>query len=175
MAGEWVFTEALTSCRVEVVGASGAVVRSLACDRGFAAQGEAAVDWDGKDAAGALAPSGWYSMRLVAADGDGSAVDTDGLSAITPLPVFFSGRVMAAPSYSPVMPARLLDTRAGTGVVAAGLLRAGAPVSLQVAGRGGVPVTGVDSVVLNVTVTEPTGPGYITAWPAGVSAPWRRT
>ena len=38
-------------------------------------------------------------------------------------------------------------------------------------GQGGVPATGVKSVVLNVTVTEPTSPSWLTAWPAGQTRP----
>jgi hypothetical protein len=40
-----------------------------------------------------------------------------------------------------------------------------------VTGQGGVPVSGVKSVVLNVTVTEPTAPSWLTAWPAGRPRP----
>jgi hypothetical protein len=34
-----------------------------------------------------------------------------------------------------------------------------------------VPEAGVSAVVLNVTVTEPTAPSFLTAWPAGVARP----
>jgi hypothetical protein len=44
-------------------------------------------------------------------------------------------------------------------------------LNLQVTGRGGVPATGVSAVVLNVTVTEPTAPSFLTAWPAGLALP----
>jgi hypothetical protein len=36
---------------------------------------------------------------------------------------------------------------------------------------GGVPSTGVSAVVVNVTVTEPTSNGYLTAFPANLSPP----
>ena len=38
-------------------------------------------------------------------------------------------------------------------------------------GRGGVPATGASAVVLNVTVTEPVGGGFVTVWPAGSARP----
>jgi hypothetical protein len=41
-----------------------------------------------------------------------------------------------------------------------------------VAGVGGVPASGVTSVVLNVTATEPSGPdSYLTLFPAGTAQP----
>jgi hypothetical protein len=41
-----------------------------------------------------------------------------------------------------------------------------ATVEVRVAGRGGLPSSGVAAVALNVTVTEAAGPGYITVWAA---------
>lgn len=75
-----------------------------------------------------------------------------------------------AGSYHPVSPVRLLDTRTGLGSPASRLGPA-TTRALQVAGRGGVPLTGATSVVLNVTVTEPTQLSFLTAWPAGRSRP----
>ena len=67
--------------------------------------------------------------------------------------------------FTPVTPARLLDTRAG------GTLGPGGRTDLAVAGAGGVPATGVSAVVLNVTVTNPSASGYVTIWPAGANRP----
>ena len=66
---------------------------------------------------------------------------------------------------TPVTPSPLLDTRAGAKVGPDGTL------GLQVTGRGGVPASGVSAVVLNVTATEPTATGFLTAWPAGPPRP----
>jgi hypothetical protein len=76
----------------------------------------------------------------------------------------------AAGLYTPVVPARLLDTRNGTGAPQAAVA-GGTSISLQVTGRGNVPSTGVDAVVLNVTATNVTAPTYITAWPDGTTRP----
>lgn len=73
-------------------------------------------------------------------------------------------------AYYPVAPARLLDTRDGTGAPV-GKIGAGKKVDLQVAGRGGVPASNVGAVVLNVTVTGPTAASFLTAFPAGESRP----
>ncbi|WP_329565474.1 TolB family protein [Kitasatospora sp. NBC_01266] len=69
-----------------------------------------------------------------------------------------------ASTFHPIPPARLLDTRDGTGTVAKGAVPAGGILPLQISGAGGVPASGVTSVVLNVTVTDTTGPGHLTAW-----------
>ncbi len=69
-----------------------------------------------------------------------------------------------------VAPSRVLDTRSGTGAPA-GPVDPSSSVTVQLTGRGGVPVTGVSAVVLNVTVTGPTSSGYLTAYAGGGSPP----
>jgi hypothetical protein len=76
-----------------------------------------------------------------------------------------------ASAYTPVNPARILDTREGIGATAA-QVGPGGVVELNVVGVGGVPATGVTSVVLNVTVTRDTGPeSFLTVWPSGTNRP----
>ena len=87
-----------------------------------------------------------------------------------------TGYVLDQPGFAPVVPARLLDTRADGETIdgkeqRAGAAAAGATVKLPVLGRGGVPAIGVGAVVLNVTVTEPVGPGFVTVWPTGSERP----
>lgn len=71
-------------------------------------------------------------------------------------------------------PARILDTRDGTGGLGSSLWP-GQPAALQVAGRGGVPSmtagTPPVAVVINVTVTGPTASSYLTVWPDGAARP----
>ncbi|WP_206665808.1 hypothetical protein, partial [Pedococcus bigeumensis] len=72
-------------------------------------------------------------------------------------------------SYVSLAPARVLDTRTnlgGTGPVAAH-----GTVHLQVAGRGGVPASGVSAVVVNVTVTAAKSAGFLTVYPDGSTMP----
>jgi hypothetical protein len=71
--------------------------------------------------------------------------------------------------FNPLVPARLLDTRTGFG--GSTTLGAGGTVTVGVFGRGNVPASGVSAVVLNVTVTNPTADGFITAWPHGLTRP----
>ena len=71
--------------------------------------------------------------------------------------------------FNSLTPARVLDTRSGLGAPKAAVAQ-GTSIELQVSGRGGV-AADADSVVMNVTVTEPTGNGFITAWPTGTGMP----
>ncbi len=72
--------------------------------------------------------------------------------------------------YSPLRPSRILDTRTGTGGFNAPV-GAGATISPKVTGVGGIPATGVSTVVLNVSATQPTSPSYLTVFPAGAARP----
>jgi subtilisin family serine protease len=71
---------------------------------------------------------------------------------------------------NPLAPSRILDTRAGTGGFSSPV-PAGGTISPTVAGVGGVPATGVDAVVLNVTVTQPTAESFLTVFPSGTTRP----
>ena len=66
--------------------------------------------------------------------------------------------------------ARLLDTRVGVGAPMAAVPAHGT-VHLLVSGRGGVPASGVSAVVLNVIVTGPTAPGWLTVYGDGGGLP----
>ncbi len=80
------------------------------------------------------------------------------------------------PTYRGLSPARLLDSRGGQSTVdglfvGGGVVGAGGVVELQVTGRGGVPLSGVGAVVLNVTSTEASAPSFVTVWPTGEERP----
>lgn len=71
-------------------------------------------------------------------------------------------------------PARLLDTREGNGA-AAKIVGAEESIDVQVAGRGGLPTTGISAVALVVTVTNTARSGFVTAWPTGQTRPLAST
>jgi hypothetical protein len=114
-----------------------------------------------------LAPLG--SAGEPAGAGSGRTIALSGtLAGVLPLP------------YHPLPPTRICDTRAvqpgvapnpcnfdGTG---AGSLGPGDVGDLGVAGFGGVP-SSATAVMLNVTVTNTTTPGYLTVYPTGVALP----
>ncbi len=80
------------------------------------------------------------------------------------------------PAFVPLTPARLLETRSGGPGTVDGLFNdigrrgAGSVTELTVAGRGGVP-TDAAAAVLNVTVTGPSGAGFITVFACGSARP----
>jgi hypothetical protein len=74
--------------------------------------------------------------------------------------------------FTPTTPARITDTRSGSGEPNAGHnLGPGATLGVQVSGDGGVPTSGVTAAVLNVTATNSTQQSYLTVWPTGASQP----
>ena len=66
--------------------------------------------------------------------------------------------------FTPVTPARLLDTRIGLGGFT-GPVKPGQTVRVRVTGVGGIPSSGVEAVAFNLTATDNAGPSFITAYP----------
>lgn len=82
------------------------------------------------------------------------------------------GRPAVGGLFTPVTPARLLDTRTGVGRNGAvNAVAGGSSIDAQVTGIGGVPSSGVDAVALNVTIDQPTTSGFVTTWPTGLPRP----
>jgi hypothetical protein len=74
--------------------------------------------------------------------------------------------------FNPLTPARITDTRAGSGQTNAGsTLTAGGTLTVQATGKGGVPATGVSAVEVNVTEAANTAGGFLTVFPQGNTAP----
>jgi hypothetical protein len=84
-----------------------------------------------------------------------------------------SGTPLPGSVYFPSNPARILDSRNGTGVPggAMGQLGTGGTIDVQVTGAGGVPANAT-AVVLNVTAADSPGPdSYLTVYPTGSARP----
>jgi len=71
--------------------------------------------------------------------------------------------------FTPLSPARLFDTRDGTGI-RVGKVPDNTPIDVQVTGRAGVPEFGASAVVMNLTVTEPESGGWMRCTPTGQAA-----
>jgi len=70
-----------------------------------------------------------------------------------------------------VFPARITDTRAGSGQANAGMtLGVGTTLDVQVTGVGGIPA-GASAVVMNVTATNTSAAGFVTVYPTGGGQP----
>jgi hypothetical protein len=76
----------------------------------------------------------------------------------------------AGGTFHAVQPTRILDTRNGIGA-AVNPVPGDTTLDFQVTGRGGIPASGVGSVVLNVTAVDPTSEGFLTVYPAGNPRP----
>ena len=130
------------------------------------AAGVNTFSWNGRDASGNQMPNATYWVYIVMDSlsiGSGVGYSSG--------PVRLENPVAPTPSYFvPLTPSRLLDTRTGEGGNIYPLAQ-GVFTELDVTGVGGVPETNVTAVVMNVTVTSPTQPGWITAWPSGEPQP----
>ncbi len=74
--------------------------------------------------------------------------------------------------FNPLTPARITDTRTGSGQANAGkTIAANSSLTVQVTGQGGVPATGVSAVEVNVTEAANTAGGFLTVYPQGNTAP----
>jgi len=65
-----------------------------------------------------------------------------------------------------VSPTRIVDSRIGLQIH--GPLSSTATATVQVAGQGGIPDSGVAAVAATVTATQPQAAGYLTIWPSKI-------
>ena len=110
---------------------------------------------------------------VIAKVGAGGAVRIDNARGcahvIVDIVGWFAAGTPAAGGLTPLQPARIYDSRSAGGCIGSG------GRSIDIAGKGGVPASGADSVAVNVTVTNTPGPGWLTVWPAGGTMPTAST
>ncbi|MEA3276626.1 MAG: hypothetical protein U9Q81_15300 [Pseudomonadota bacterium] len=106
-------------------------------------------------------------ITKVGADGHVSLYNNDGEGHLV---ADLAGWFPSVSSYVPMSPARILDTRDGTGQAQAPV-GAGRIIDLQVAGAAGVPSEGASAVVFNLTSTGASAPSFVTVWPTGEPRP----
>lgn len=103
--------------------------------------------------------------------GTGGKVSIFNASGTTNVIVDIVGWFPLENAYTPLVPARVLDTRVGVGAPKA-KLGPKSTIGLTVRNRGGVPDrSDIDAVALNMTVTDPDTPSYLTVWPSGATQP----
>lgn len=100
---------------------------------------------------------GTYTIKITATDSQGNTATTS------------QQFTTAGSQYTAYGPVRILDTRHGIGGVTTPL-GANATLRLKIGGAGAIPAN-VSAVALNLTVTNPSGTGYITAYPDGQAKP----
>ena len=110
--------------------------------------------------------------------GTNGTISLYNLTGTTHLIVDVLGWFPTGPSFNGTSPTELLETRTGPGLgTIDGAFSGIGPVGpdstlvLPIAGRGNVPTTGTASVVVNISVTEPTAPSFLTAYPTGGTRP----
>lgn len=72
--------------------------------------------------------------------------------------------------FTSLSPSRIFDTRTGVGGYSKALGQ-GQTYTAQIAGKAGIPSSGVKAVVMNVTATGGTANSFLTVWPSGVARP----
>ena len=115
------------------------------------------------------------NLVTVALGTAGSVTVTNGSAGVTAVTAdvvgyFAAGSPSAAGTFGVLASARVLDTTTGLGAPLAPVAANGV-VSFTVAGHGGIPASGVGSVVLNVTAKASKAAGNLTAYPAGAAKP----
>ncbi|UYQ63078.1 FlgD immunoglobulin-like domain containing protein [Streptomyces peucetius] len=160
-AASWQLSRPASSWRLTVHDKAGTAVHSVV---GGQTRGPVRVTWDGRSTDGKAVVDGTYSwtLRAIPADGTGPTATSSGTFEVT------GGSEAVTGTFQPVQPNRLMDSRVGLGVPKA-KVGAKKTVALQVAGRGGVPASGVTAVVLNVTATGPTESTYVSVYPNGTT------
>lgn len=69
-------------------------------------------------------------------------------------------------------PTRVVDTRSGLGTgVAVAKVPANGTIDLTLAGKGGLPASGMSAIVATITAVNAGAAGFVTAWPTGVPLP----
>jgi spore germination protein YaaH len=164
---DWTNTAALSSLRLRVLRPDGSLVgeRTLSA----LAAGPKSTTWDGTIGGAALADGAYY-LQLAGSQGS-TTFAVPGLVGqatgdLASLGVSIDRRLDH--TYRPLTPARVLDTRIGTGL--SGPFVSRTPRTVQITGRGGVPV-GATAVTLNLTVVGQTGSGYVSLTPSPTAAP----
>jgi hypothetical protein len=160
-AANWQLSRPASSWRLTVHDKANTAVHTVG---GGGTRGPVRVAWDGRGTDGRAVVDGTYSWSLKAlpADGTGPAATATGTFRVT------GGTKAVTGTFQPVQPNRVMDTRTGLGVPKA-KVGAGRTVTLQVAGTGGVPASGVTAVVMNVTATGPTATTYVSVYPSGTT------
>lgn len=110
-----------------------------------------------------VSADGWFDLYTFAAPGASVQLVAD-ISGY-----YLAPGPAASGTFGAVTPGRVLDTRSGMG--AAGPVPANGTIRFKATGKYGVPGSGVGAVVLNVTVTDPTASGFVTAFPDGRPRP----
>lgn len=94
--------------------------------------------------------------------------------ALTVTPSTAQAATPVSSAYAPINPIRVADSRYGLGIatkIDANQTRTLTVATANVAAAGGVDSASITAVVVQITTTQTTGPGFITAFPTGQAQP----
>jgi hypothetical protein len=113
-------------------------------------------------AAGQIIPNA--VIAPVSADGEICIHSSSGANLVADINGWFA----TGAGFAPLAPARVFDTRPAEpqGAVTVVKQQYGF-LQVKITGTGGVPLTNVDAVSLNVTVVDPVAAGFVTVYPCG--------
>jgi hypothetical protein len=104
----------------------------------------------------------------IGADGTVSIYTQSGAHLIVDIAGYFTPTSL----YTPLTPARVLDTRPSSAIASDGAKPApGEAITVTIAGHGGAPAAGAATAVVNLTDTETDAPGFFTVWPSDQPQP----
>ena len=110
-----------------------------------------------------------YSVALRAVNSAGAGAASTVVKATPKAPV------VTKPPYTAMTPARFADSRPAfppaDGLGPREMVRAGQTVKVPIAGRFGLPTTGVGAVAVNITATGAEANTYLSVWPTGEARP----
>jgi hypothetical protein len=116
-------------------------------------------------------PAGSVVGNFVIAElGNDAALDIYNHNGLTDVVFDVVGYLPAGTDYTPVSPARVLDTRDDVHGELSAPVGHRQTRTTTVAGLGGVP-TDATAVAINITAVTPTRDGYLTVWPSGTTRP----
>lgn len=146
-----------------------AVVAGLPTSRTIAAGGSHSLAWRDDGSLWAFGNNFFGQLGTPAGNG---ATDSN---IPTPTPVPSLNDVAPPLPFTPLVPARLLDTRTGAATIdnasaGQGPRAANSITQLQTTGRGNI-APDATAAIVNITVTQPQAPGYLTVWPCGEPQP----
>ena len=117
-----------------------------------------------------FAPAETVPNLVIAQTGSAGGVSVFNSAGSTDVIADAVGWFPGSAEYNPIPASRLLDTRIGTADIPAGPLVKHGVLDLPV-NNNGLPASNLGAVVLNVTVTDATGAGFLTVWPSGGAQP----
>ena len=120
------------------------------------------------DAVGQTRPN--QIVLPVSSTGTINLFTSSGTHLIVDVAGYFTDNTAAASSsglFVALSPQRILDTRSHVGTTG-GKPATDATMTVAVAGLANVPLSGASALVANLTATDATAAGYVTAWPSGV-------